>query len=278
MAWARDRSTLWNTAERAEHRRDSRVAREFTVALPFELNPAQRTQLARTFSQELADRYGVAVDLAIHEPRAGGDPRNYHAHLLATTREVTPEGLGAKAGLDMSGSRRQASGLASGLKELVAVRERWATLTNESLRQAHVGARVDHRSLAQQGIDREPSVRIPFAAFQMEKRGVYSEVAERLRERYRARVQARLVRGAERLRQARAQGIAPGSNEARNLEPGDLEEVRRQARQAWLRLRSAQEDRSVGEGKPSTRQADSHVGKQPLTGAGRAGPDDDFAL
>ncbi|TLY75214.1 MAG: VirB4 family type IV secretion/conjugal transfer ATPase, partial [Gammaproteobacteria bacterium] len=53
---------------------------------------------AGDFSREIAERYKVAVDLAVHEPREGGDPRNYHAHLLTTTREVTPAGLGAKAG------------------------------------------------------------------------------------------------------------------------------------------------------------------------------------
>src|SRR5581483_12084055 len=38
MEWARDRSTLWNAAEKAEQRSDSRVAREYQVALPPELS------------------------------------------------------------------------------------------------------------------------------------------------------------------------------------------------------------------------------------------------
>ncbi|HEY8052827.1 MAG TPA: MobA/MobL family protein, partial [Steroidobacteraceae bacterium] len=50
---------------------------------------------AGDFSQEIAERYKVAVDLAVHEPRPDGDARNFHAHLLTTTREVTPAGLGA---------------------------------------------------------------------------------------------------------------------------------------------------------------------------------------
>src|ERR1700738_1375521 len=111
MEWARDRASLWNTAEAAEKRRDSRVAREFQVALPSELSGTQRLALARSFARELSDRYGTAVDLAIHDPKADSDPRNFHAHLLTTTREVTPAGLGAKAGLDMGALERAKRGM-----------------------------------------------------------------------------------------------------------------------------------------------------------------------
>jgi ATP-dependent exoDNAse (exonuclease V) alpha subunit len=90
LEWAKDRTKLWNSAEQAEKRRDSRVAREYQVALPPELGPTERVALARRFSRELSDRYNVAVDLAVHDPRPGSDPRNFHAHLLTTTREVTP--------------------------------------------------------------------------------------------------------------------------------------------------------------------------------------------
>lgn len=146
MDWARDRNKLWNAAEHAEPRRHARVAREFQVALPSELNAEQRLGLARTFSREVADRYNVAVDLAIHDPKTGSDPRNFHAHLLTTTREVTPNGMGARTGLDMSPRERDRLQLPSIRDEYVAIRERWATLTNEALRDAKLDARVDHRA------------------------------------------------------------------------------------------------------------------------------------
>src|ERR1700676_5343219 len=103
MAWALDRARLWNAAESAETRRNARVAREYLVALPVELSPRQRLGLVQGFSRELTDRYGFAIDFAIHAPRDfhGSDPRNFHAHLLATTREIAPEGLGAKTTLYM---------------------------------------------------------------------------------------------------------------------------------------------------------------------------------
>lgn len=49
MEWARERSTLWNAAEKAGQRSDSRVAREYQVALPAELSPEQRVTLAPGF-------------------------------------------------------------------------------------------------------------------------------------------------------------------------------------------------------------------------------------
>ena len=93
-AWARDRSALWNAAERFETRTDARVAREFVIALPHELSEEARELLTREFAQDLANRYGAAVDFAIHAPGSQGDVRNHHAHLLMTTRQVTGEGLG----------------------------------------------------------------------------------------------------------------------------------------------------------------------------------------
>src|SRR6202042_3715230 len=138
MEWARDRSSLWNAAESAEIRKNARVAREYLVALPVELSPEQRTGLVREFSQELSDRYGFAVDFAIHAPRdfPGSDPRNFHLHLLATTREVNAEGLGAKTTLEMNDGNRRKLGLKPAVHELLHVRARWAEVANEALQEA----------------------------------------------------------------------------------------------------------------------------------------------
>lgn len=227
LLWAHSRERLWNTAEHAEKRHNARVAREFQVNLPAELAPLERVALARSFAREISERYRVAVDLAVHAPRPEGDPRNFHAHLLATTREVTPAGLGAKAGLDMDARERRKRELPDHRQEFINVRERWASLTNEALRAANLSTRVDHRSLAAQGIDREPLPAIPLMHLKMEQQGVRSEFAEQLRAAYRERVAQRLARTAS------ATAEAPTTPPAR-----DLAEVRRQAREAWLQLRS----------------------------------------
>jgi len=231
ITWVRNRSALWNAAESAESRKNAKVAREYLVALPHELTHGQRVKLVQNFAQDLADRHGFAVDIAIHAPRINNDPRNFHAHLLTTTREILATGLGAKTDLDIGSARREARGLGSTLKELYAVRERWATSTNEALREASIEARVDHRSLKAQGIDREPLPRIPVGAWHSEQDGQRSEIAERIRAAYRARIRARLER-------ALAQASRLGSE-------GKLDDIRRLARQSWLQLRHSQRSRST---------------------------------
>ncbi len=218
------------------------------MALPVELDSDQRLNLVRTFSQELTDRYRFALDLAVHAPRdfPGSDPRNFHAHLLATTREVNFEGLAAKTTLELNDSKRRELGLPPGIDELLFVRERWATVTNEALRDAHIEARVDHRSLAAQGIDREPYPYVPRAAYEMERHGYRSVLAERMRMEYQARVQARLEReSAREVPAARERTAAPSVAHANK--PATLEEIRRRAREDWLRLRHESANQAAAE-------------------------------
>ena len=262
VPWARNRERLWNAAEHAEKRHNARVAREYLVTLPAELGSAQRVALARGFARDLAERYRVAVDLAVHAPRAGGDPRNFHAHLLTTTREVTPAGLGPKAGLDLQPQERRRRELPDHRDEYVNVRAQWAARVNEALREANVAARVDHRSLAAQGIDREPEPKIPLAQLKMEQRGVRSELAEHLRAEYRARVAQRLQRSA-----------APAAPVR------DVEEIRKQAREAWLRIRPTEAERAAQTRAPApARQAASAEAREERALESGVRSEDDLAL
>jgi len=146
--WARDRNALWNAAEAAERPRNARVAREYTVALPHELGSEARLELARTFAQQIADRYRTPVDLAVHGPSARGDPRNHHAHILATTRELDGNGFGRKATIELGSAQRYQLGLRHTAYEYRELRALWAGLANERLRDAHVAARLEPRSRA----------------------------------------------------------------------------------------------------------------------------------
>jgi ATP-dependent exoDNAse (exonuclease V) alpha subunit len=271
--WARNRERLWNTAEHAEKRHNARVAREYQVTLPSELNPTQRLALARAFSQEIAERYKVAVDLAVHDPRPGADPRHFHAHLLTTTREVTPTGLGAKAGLDMHALERRRHELSDHRQEYVHLRERWATLTNEALRDAQVAARIDHRSLAAQGVDREPQPSIPIRHLKMEQRGLHSSVAERLRAEYRERVRFRLERAAARANDGPS--VARPTAAAGAAAPlHDAEETRRRAVEAWLLLRSKEAERTGGQFRDQKQGSERSTRERDATESERQSQDD----
>ncbi|MDP1601126.1 MobA/MobL family protein [Phenylobacterium sp.] len=73
-AWLLDREVLWNTAEAADRRVDSRTAREVLVSLPHELTDDQRLELLRAFIAEGLVAKGMIADYAIHRPDAHGDP------------------------------------------------------------------------------------------------------------------------------------------------------------------------------------------------------------
>jgi len=178
--WARDRQALWNGAERAERRSDARVARIYEVALPHELSDAHRLSLTRGFAQMIADRYLVAVDASIHRANEEGDSRNFHAHLLTTTRVVDRACLGKKSTMELSSGDRLRARLGSAKEELLFLRERWAIMANTQLEQASSDARIDHRSLAVQGIERAPQRRRGVALTALLRRNQDTAVGQRL--------------------------------------------------------------------------------------------------
>ena len=161
-AWANDREVIWNAAEQAEKRKNSTVAREFEIALPSELSPAERQRLAVDFAHELVARHGCAADVAIHAPGKEGDNRNDHAHILLTTRRLTPEGMGEKT--------RELDDQKTGKELVTQWRERFATLQNERLREAGHAVQVDHRSHAERGLQAMPTWHLGPAATAIERR------------------------------------------------------------------------------------------------------------
>jgi len=159
--WASDPEALWCAAEGAETRRNATIAREYRVALPAELDADERRELALEYARHLVDSHGCAADVAIHQPDQGGDQRNHHAHILTTTRRMEPGGLAAKT--------RELDDRSTGRQWITSHRETWATMANRALEQAQSPERIDHRTLAEQGIDREPTQHLGPAASAAER-------------------------------------------------------------------------------------------------------------
>ena len=169
-SWAQDRSALWNAVEAAEKRKDAKVAREYELALPHELKPFERRVLAMGFAREVVSRFGVAADVAIHAPHPEGDQRNWHAHVLTTTRAVEAEGLGAKTReLDVV----QTSGPA-----VEALRALWAVQVNRALERIQSEARVDHRSYVRRGEDLVATQHLGPAASGMERKAARQQAQQ----------------------------------------------------------------------------------------------------
>ena len=196
-----DREMVWNLAEAAENRTDSRVAREWLINLPYELSEKERHTLAIEFAQKLADDMDVIADVCIHRPvmklpfdpntkpsskrlREGEenpDPRNFHAHILVTTRAPTlgPNKTLAfdtklKIPFEWSNKKRLAHDLPSSMKEIKRIREMWVDTANVILAEKNLPL-MDARSYKDQGLDQQPTIKMGVEATAMERLGVTTE-------------------------------------------------------------------------------------------------------
>lgn len=174
--WANERNALWNAAEQAETRKNSTVAREFEIAIPKDLNPEQSRELVRDFTQQLVEKHGFAAEYSIHndhEKNWQGQQKDFqgqHAHILCSTRRLEPEGFTEKT--------RELDGGQSGRENVEHWREKWANTANNHLEKAGHEHRIDHRSLKDQGIDREPTKHLGPEATAKERRGEVTELGD----------------------------------------------------------------------------------------------------
>lgn len=156
-AFVHDPAQLWNKIEILEKRKDAQLARDFDIALPRELSPEHRRDLALGYVQEQFTNRGMVAMVAFHDVASD----NPHIHIMTTLREVSTDGFGNK--------NREWNDRAL----LQTWREQWAQHANLALERAGVEARIDHRTLVEQRVfDREASQHQGPHAAAMEKRGL----------------------------------------------------------------------------------------------------------
>ena len=168
-----DRQNLWNSVEKVERKKNALLAREFEIAFPSELNAQQRKKMLDDLCQQLVKKHGVIVDAAIHAPHAdgGSDERNYHAHIMFTTRAIDPQ-----TG-DFSEKKYRDFSRDSGTKTVKHWRESFADLTNKHLESAGYDVRVDHRSYRDQGIELEATQHEGPKVTQLRRRGIETKIS-----------------------------------------------------------------------------------------------------
>lgn len=160
-----NRSVLWNQVEAAEKRGDAQVAREVQLSLPHELSFEQRRELVRDYVQTAFVDRGMVADIAMHRPDKHGDDRNFHAHVMLTTRPVD--------GIGFAGKAREWNSR----ETLADWRQSWAETQNRHLARAlgEQAPRVSHRSLEDQGLEREATIHLGPTASAIERKGERSE-------------------------------------------------------------------------------------------------------
>ena len=192
-----DREQLWNAVEETEKTKDSRLAREFVVALPVELDKNSNISLLQDFIKKNFVDMGMCADFAIHDT----DGHNPHAHILLTVRPLNENGTwqyktekeylcikdGEEKGYERIDKHPKSSryGRQNPISEqwnsdeqLCIWRANWADAVNKMLARNQINATIDHRSFADQGITEQPTIHEGYIAQNMEKKGMIADRCE----------------------------------------------------------------------------------------------------
>ena len=177
-SWAQDEPRLyWDSADLYE-RANGRLYVSADFALPRDLDPDDQIALAHEFAESLTEREQLPYTLAIHEGRdEEGHEHNPHAHLMFSERRNDGVERSREQWFRRADSAHPERGGAPkrrtfhGREWVESARERWASMTNATLERSGRSDRVDHRSYARQGVDREPGEHYGPSAPHMVRRG-----------------------------------------------------------------------------------------------------------
>lgn len=178
--WASDQPTAyWDSADLYE-RANGRLFKEVEFALPVELSLEQQQALADQFAQQLTEAENLPYTLAIHK----GGGTNPHCHLMISERKNDGVQRPANQWFKRYNAKQPERGGAQkseALKPKVwleQTRQDWASLANEALELAAHDARIDHRTLEAQGIERIPGLHLGPHVLEMEDKGIRTDRAE----------------------------------------------------------------------------------------------------
>jgi len=134
----------------SEQRQKAVEGRGLIIALPHELGRDERRRLVAEIAESLVKKFQVATAYAIHPPSDEGDQRNWHAHILMTSRRVV-------AGTSLGHKTRELDDLKTGGDHIEAIRVMVCTAMNTALRHAGYPETIEHKSFARLGINQQPS-------------------------------------------------------------------------------------------------------------------------
>ena len=154
-----DSKILWNEVEKIEKRKDAQLFREVEIALPNKMTHEQNKKLVIEYCEKNFTDEGMCSSISFH----GSKSENPHAHIMLTMREITPAGFGQK---NRAWTAR---------KMIEQWRGSWAETANKHLEINNLNEKIDHRSLAAQGVDKKPTIHLGYVAHAMEQRGEPSE-------------------------------------------------------------------------------------------------------
>lgn len=184
-AWAQHNpAEFWKAADLYE-RKNGSTYREFEIALPRELDEAQRIELLKDWiKQEIGDKHPYS--LAIHNPKAMDGGEQPHAHVMFNERRRDSIARDPDQYFRRYNSKHPERGGAQKLntgkdhatrkQEIKEIRNRWENLCNQHLERAGQSIRVNLKSLKDQGVSRPPERKyLPSEARDPQKRAELTE-------------------------------------------------------------------------------------------------------
>jgi hypothetical protein len=180
-----DRQTFLDALNVSERWSNSQMARIYKIALPNELSFDEQVALAKEFALVNFINISMCADFAVHEGLLYKNrefiriepvyerQNNPHAHLIVPFRMV------GKNGFHRTKTQTR---YMNNPAYLISLRKNWEILQNKEFERLGLPVRVSHKSLAAQGIDREPTKHIGAAAMALEQRGIQTERGDEYRE------------------------------------------------------------------------------------------------
>lgn len=168
-----EREKFWNEIELIEKSEKAQLGVEIDVMFPSGLSAEQRIDLIENYSQELADRYNILVDVNIHKPHTHLQKKdgqvleitkdNHHAHILLSSREIiqNPDdsySLSKRKNWGLwSTEERLRKKLNGRGDELKYQRSLWAEMANKILPD---DLKITEKSYREQGINQLPKMKL----------------------------------------------------------------------------------------------------------------------
>jgi len=208
----KDGEVLWNSVESAKKQRNEQTARMIVVALPNELSFERNIEMLRGYIRREFVDDGMCADFSVHAGHIHDRKDeiypfqdlairqdNPHAHIQLTTRPLNEDGTWANKTkkeyiLDKNGNRiRTKDGKSWRSRNinltdwekpetLIKWRKGWADAVNREFERLGINERISHETLEKQGIDREPTTHMGYNAWNLEKKGIKTDVGNRNRE------------------------------------------------------------------------------------------------
>jgi hypothetical protein len=198
--WATDPERLWSAVERAERRKDSQVAHDYRMPVPFGLSDAEATEMARSMAQSIVERFHTIVSVGLHRdspvdvlgfPKPAGKI-GFHAHVYFPTRrfEFKPEPVedgdtqgesGGSEGWAFTDKLKELSHKKAASVVINSLNAQWAALANSHVLTGGGVPDFTHLSYKRLGLDKLPQLRLGPGAAAMERKGIATRKGDSLR-------------------------------------------------------------------------------------------------